>query len=119
MDKKQPELCSTLEDFDEYFGNMASCDDWPTNYFAKNHELNEKLLGHLYIYGRDNLAMIHVMIQSPYITKIKRDVAMSFTNYVANTGGLLGLCLGFSFISMLELVFWCWCCCKGFKKILV
>ena len=39
MDKKQPGLCSTLEDFDGYFGSMASCDDWPTNYFAKNrHE---------------------------------------------------------------------------------
>ena len=43
------------------------------------------------------------MIQSPYVTKIKRDVAMTFTSYVANTGGLLGLCLGFSFISLVEI----------------
>ena len=85
------------------------------NQKVKNLEPDQKLLHHLYIYGKDNLAMIHVMIQSPYVTKIKRDVAMSFTNYVANTGGLLGLCLGFSFISILEILFWC---CMAFKKII-
>ena len=118
MDKKQPELCAILEDFDEYFGNTTSCEDWPTKYFVKNLEPDQKLLNDLYIYGRDNLAMIHVMIQSPYVTKIKRDVAMSFTNYVANTGGLLGLCVGFSFISILELIFWCWRCCMAFKRVI-
>ena len=27
------------------------------------------------------------MIQSPYVTMIERDVSMTFTEYVANTGG--------------------------------
>ena len=45
-------------------------------------------------YGRENLAMVNIFIQSPYVTKIRRDVAMTWTNYVANTGGLLGLCIG-------------------------
>ena len=44
------------------------------------------------------------------MTKIKRDVAMTFTSYVANAGGLLGLCLGFSFISGIEIIFWLCCC---------
>lgn len=60
-------------------------------------------------YGRKNLALIHVMIQSPYVTKIKRDVSMTFTTYIANSGGLLGLCLGFSFMSCIEIIFClCW-----------
>ena len=59
----------------------------------------------MYKYGRKNLALIHVMIQSPYSTKIKRDVAMTFTTYIANSGGLLGLCLGFSFMSGIEIIF--------------
>ena len=70
----------------------------------------------MYSYGRDNLALVHVMIQSPYITKIKRDVSITFTNYMANTGGLLGLCIGFSFISAFEILF-CFCsCCMKPKK---
>ena len=59
----------------------------------------------MYIYGRENLAMVHVMIQSPYVTKIRRDVAMTFTTFIANSGGLLGLCIGFSFMSGIEIIF--------------
>ena len=67
-------------------------------------------------YGRENLALVQVIMQSPYVTKIKRDVAMTLTAYVANTGGLLGLCLGFSFISGVELIFWLCCCGREFKR---
>ena len=70
----------------------------------------------MYKYGRKNLALVHVMIQSPYVTKIKRDVAMTFTTYIANSGGLLGLCLGFSLMSGIEIIFClCWFCGE-FKK---
>ena len=116
MDKNQPKLCLELGKFKEYFGNTTSCEYWPTNYFKKKYAPNERLVTELYQYGRDNLALVHVQIQSPYITKMKRDVAMTFTSYIANTGGLLGLCLGFSLITGFELVFWCCCCCREFKN---
>ena len=32
------------------------------------------------------------------------------------TGGLLGLCLGFSFISGIEIIYWLCCFCLGFTK---
>ena len=67
-------------------------------------------------YGRENLAMVNIFIQSPYVTKIRRDVAMTWTNYVANTGGLLGLCIGFSLVSAIEIIFWLCCCCHKFGK---
>ena len=70
----------------------------------------------MYQYGRNNLAHVHVMMQSPYITKIKRDVAMTFTSYIASAGGLIGLCIGFSFISGIEILFWLCCCCFELKK---
>ena len=70
----------------------------------------------MYQYGKKNLAVVKIMMQSPYVTKIKRDVAMTFVDYIANSGGLLGLCLGFSFISGIEIIFWFFCCCKEFKK---
>ena len=112
LDKNQPNLCLELEKFKEYFGNTSSCEYWPRDYFKNNDAPNENLVRELYHYGRDNLAMVHVLVQSPYITKMKRDVAMTFTSYIANTGGLLGLCLGFSLITGFELVFWCCCSCR-------
>ena len=112
-----PNICETLESFDDYFGkNEKSCQNWPNEFFLKNSGPNETLVNELYEYGKDNLALVHVLIQSPFVTKIKQDVAITFTNYVANTGGLLGLCLGFSFISAMEIFFWICCCCQRMKK---
>ena len=118
MNMKQPNLCLTLGAFEDYFGNSSSCEDWPGNYFNDYTDpvINNTLINELYQYGRDNLALVHVVIQSPYVTKIKRDIEMTFTSYIANTGGIIGLCLGFSFISGFELIFWCCCCCRGLKK---
>ena len=93
------------------------CKQWPENYFEKYDEPNDTLVEEMYKYGSKNLALIHVMIQSPYVTKIKRDVAMTFTTYIANSGGLLGLCLGFSFMSGIEIMFClCWLCREFEKK---
>ena len=93
-----------------------------TRYLVQNFELiciltepNQALKNIVNQYGKENLSLLHILIQSPYITKIKRDVAMTFTNYVANTGGLLGLCLGFSFISGVEILYWC---CFSWKQIM-
>ena len=77
---------------------LDPCVQWPDNYFEKYDEPNETLVNELHEYGKQNLALVHVMIQSPYVTKMKRDVAMTLTTYIANAGGLLGLCIGFSFI---------------------
>ena len=95
------------------------CANWPDNYFEKNTEPNQTLVNELYKYGRQNLALIHIMVQSPYVTKIKRDVAMPFITFVANSGGLLGLCIGFSFISAVEILFWISCCCRNCSKIVL
>ena len=56
------------------------------DFFKENTQPNQRLLDEVYQYGKDNLALIHVIIQSPHVTKIKRDVSMTLTEYVANTG---------------------------------
>ena len=116
MDKKQPNLFLEMNKFEEYFCNTNACEYWPANYFENNDALNDNLVMELYQYGRDNLALVPVLVQSPYITKMKRDVSMTFTSYVANTGGLLRLCLGFSLITGFEMIFWFCCCCKKNPK---
>ena len=119
IEKSHPNICNVLEDFDKFFGSNSTCNEWPKNFFEDLEEgdkPNSTLNDELFEYGKQNLALIHVMMQSPYTTKIKRDVAMTFTNYVANTGGLLGLCLGFSFISFIEIIVWCCFCVKELRK---
>ena len=108
-----PDLCKTLQYFEAYFDNNSTCNHWPEN-FLDNHDNspNQTLMREILKYGRENLALVRIMMQSPYATKIKRDLAMTITSYIANAGGLLGLCLGFSFISGIEVLFWICCSCQ-------
>ena len=79
-------ICDVLSDFDTFFGKASDCQLWPGNFAETYGKLNITLLEEMYEYGYQNLALVHVVMQSPYVTKIKRDVAMTFTTYVANTG---------------------------------
>ena len=106
LQKKYPKICQILDEFKEYFGEEAKCDGWPALFIEKNNKDDTELQEMMFKYGRDNLAKVQIFIQSPYVTKIKRDQEMTFTNFIANTGGLLGLCIGFSFISGIEIIYW-------------
>ncbi len=86
MENEHPGICKVLSDFDDYFGKNASCQNWPAVFFEKHSILNATLDQAVYGYARENLALVHLVIQSPYVTKIKQDIAMTFTTYVANTG---------------------------------
>lgn len=105
-----PKLCDLLEAHRKYFENGTNCEDWPTKYFEDEEIPNKnenELTAAVQKYGSENLARVRIMIRNPYVTKISRDQAMTFTSYVANTGGLLGLCIGASFISLFEVFYHC------------
>ena len=102
-----PQLCQLLEKQSQYFGKDTSCHDWEKNIRFKQNKDNTELIEALYEYAKENLARVRIMIRNPYVQKISRDQAMTFTNYVANTGGLLGLCLGSSFLSFFEIFYHC------------
>ena len=45
--------------------------------------------------------------QDPYAKRFLKDVKTTKTSYIANSGGILGLCMGFSLISGAEILFHC------------
>ena len=60
----------------------------------------------LYIYAKNNLVMVNVYIKDPVVTRIWRDEKTPIIHFVAYTGGLLGLCMGFSLVSLFEIIFY-------------
>ncbi len=71
-------------------------------------------------YAEDNIAVIKIFVKDPYYTNIQRDEAMSTVSFVANAGGLMGLCVGLSFVSIFEIFYHlmnaCWIQLCGKKK---
>ena len=86
--------------------------------------------GEIYNYAKSNLAIINIFIKEPYSKRFRKTEKMSRIAYIASSGGLLGLCMGFrlhlftiitihllpSFVSLAEILYHCFICVSLFFK---
>merc|ERR1719483_478817 len=56
-------------------------------------------------YAKENIAIIKFFLRDPYYTQIARDVKTSRLQFLGTAGGLMGLCMGFSIVSIVELFY--------------
>lgn len=96
-----PHLCEELAPF--HLGQKCSAT-------RKGVMANKNLTSILYEYARKNLLWLNVYVKDSFATRIVRDERMTRTSFVANVGGLLGLCMGFSLVSVAEIFYF------GFKR---
>ena len=54
----------------------------------------------------NDIAVLYVYFGQPTTTEYIRVVSLSWVGFLAQAGGLIGACLGFSFISLVEIVYW-------------
>lgn len=79
--------------------NISSPNEQPT------YEMETDIQHFIQEYSEQNIAVVKIYLKDPYYTNIKRDVAMTFTSFIGTAGGLVGLCVGLSFISVFELFY--------------
>ena len=84
LETRYPNICS-------HFKNVTGEDE------------SKEFIENVIRYTEDNVAKIRVFITTPHVTEIVRDERMSFTTLISNIGGLLGVCIGFSIISLAEI----------------
>ena len=79
---------------------------------------NPNLSKFIYAYAKQNFALLQYYIKDPYYTLIKCDEQISTISFIGNAGGLMGLCMGLSLISIFEMVyhFINFCSAKIFQK---
>ena len=70
-----------------------------------NSGYKKKLVDFLYKYASKNIAILKIFFRDPYYTLINKDEQMSTVSWIGNTGGLVGLCMGLSFVSLFEMVY--------------
>jgi hypothetical protein len=79
---------------------------------------DQKLMKFLIQYSKDNFAVAKIFIRDSFYTKIVRDEEISLVTFLGDTGGLLGLFLGVSLISFLEIFYHCFnYCITGMQKV--
>ena len=57
-------------------------------------------------YEKD-IAVVDFIFESNTVFEYRREQKMIFVQYISQIGGLLGLWMGFSFISAIEILYWC------------
>jgi hypothetical protein len=67
--------------------------------------LNEKLQKEVFNYARQNLAKVTIYIKDPYVSKYVTEEKITEIAFVGTVGGVLGLFMGFSFISAVEIIY--------------
>ena len=65
--------------------------------------LSQALIKQVYLYSRDNLIKLQMYIKDPYVTRYMTQEKITQISFVGTIGGSLGLFLGFSFISVVEI----------------
>ena len=78
-------------------------------------EKNPKLTSFLFKYAEENFAYVKVFSKYPYHTKIQMSLEMNEIQFISNLGGLLGLLMGLSIISLFEFIYHV---CEGFISII-
>ena len=83
---------------------LKTCDtnDKPNNTVVKS---NRQVSEFLFDYASKNLAIVNIFIKDPYCTSYIKSEKLTFLSCIANAGGLIGLCMGMSFISIFEIVY--------------
>ncbi|XP_076240811.1 pickpocket protein 28 [Calliopsis andreniformis] len=71
----------------------------PTFFIADNYVKKNKT------YFAENMAVVHLFFVDSQFTKYVKNELFGFTEFLSSTGGLLGLFMGFSFISLVEIVY--------------
>ena len=111
LSSEYPDLCPTIESVPDIARHCGSANRWRADRIT-NRTLVRKIEHEVYQYGHENLAIINIFIKESYTKRFRKDEKMSRISYIASSGGLLGLCMGFSFVSLAEIAYHCCLCCR-------
>jgi hypothetical protein len=98
---------SLKEDYPEICDNVLAVEDLvttcPIDY--KTINLTKELKKSIVNYAKENIAKVNIFFKDPFVKRYIREEKITENTFIGTIGGLLGLFLGFSFISGAEIVY--------------
>ena len=69
-------------------------------------EINNVIRKQLFDYARANVAQVKIFFKDPFYSRLQSDEELPLFSFIGNVGGLLGLFLGLSMISIFEVIYY-------------
>ena len=63
------------------------------------------ILQDVLVYAQQNVAMVNIFLRDAFAEKILMDEKISKISFISDIGGLMGLFMGFSFVSAVEVLY--------------
>ena len=102
-----PHLCDQIEYLK---ANNKFCEDdsWDQEFLQQNNTKFNfiEFAATLAQYGRDNIAFVSLFMREPFAEVLAVNVDTTLMNFIGSLGGLLGLCMGFSFVTLAEILYY-------------
>ena len=102
-----PSLCNQIEYLK---ANNKFCEDdsWDQEFLQQNNTKFNFMdfAATLAKYGRDNIAFVSLFMREPFAEVLAVNVDKTLMNFIGSLGGLLGLCMGFSFVTLAEIFYY-------------
>ena len=101
LDNAYPGMCN---DFDYIIDDNVTC---PFDFASRKikSEQISKLKSWTVNYAKNNIAKVNIFLKDPFVQKYQREEKITEITFVGTIGGILGLFLGFSFISVIEILY--------------
>ena len=97
LEEHFPNICLSILTIDE---STITC---PLNFEKTN--ITNKVRRFVVDYAKENIAKVNIFLKEPFVNRYKREEKITWNTFIGTTGGLLGLFLEFSFISIAEIVY--------------
>ena len=108
LEEMYPDICMKLEPLKNInLGRACKNRRWPLtrsslpNCTWERCDVEEAIIK----YSKDNLVVINIFFPNPFVKRMIRDVLITPLDFIGNVGGLLGLCMGFSILSLAEIFY--------------
>jgi len=85
-----------------YISNLAN----PMRRRHKDQLLVTESTDDFYNAWEEDIAVVNIFFGKDTVMEFERSIRMGPVDFIASLGGLFGLCLGFSIISFLEIIYW-------------
>ena len=104
--------------FFHFYKNTGCTDDhkWTGAGLGDNTTRVDEFEAAVLRYMRENVAVVNMFLKQPYCELIMQDRESHWFSLVSNMGGILSLFLGFSFVSLLELLWYFLLICHSIMK---
>ena len=100
-----PNICNQI-DYLKKTNGLCVDNEWKQESLKNQSDFDfDEFSSTLTRYAKDNIAFVKLYMREPFAEVLQVSVKTTVLDYISNIGGLMGLCMGFSLVTVAEILY--------------